>query len=53
MAQQTSFVIGHSVADLSIDPRGRALQGSKIIEVRHTSGVLRPGQKLLAGDDPN
>ena len=42
--QQTSFIPWHSVTDLDINQRSRAPQGSKIVDVSHTSGVLRPGQ---------
>ena len=53
VAQQSGLVIGHSITDLVINLRRRAFQGLEIVQVRHASGVLRPRQELLAGDDPN
>lgn len=53
VAQQTGLVLGHSVTDLGINLRSRALERFEIVEVGATSGVLRPRQELLAGDNPN
>ena len=53
LAQQSGFVRRNSITDLGIDLGSRALERSEIIEVGHRSRILRPGQELLAGDNPN
>jgi hypothetical protein len=53
LTQQSGFVRRYSITDLDIDLGSRALERSEIIEVGHRSGILRPGQELLAGDNPN
>lgn len=53
VTQQTGFVPRDPVTDLGINLRSRAFQRIEIVEVGYTSRVLRPGQELLARDDPN
>jgi hypothetical protein len=50
---ETSFVLGHAIADLSIDLRSGAFQRVDLVQLRDGLGILNPGKKLFSGHNPH